>query len=170
MGAGASLTATLSEETSNAISKLPEESRTLLTTGTVGTISDEMKTALALLPEAARKELEEKYATAKPPKQMPTFPCEQPMRVMMLEKFLTLDMLLRSDAAEGHLRNVDDTEALAAIVFISHSWWHRPEPPAEAAPDGPDNLKFSTLCKGLQALVEREKLDASRVALWCDWF
>ena len=170
MGAGASLTATLSEETSNAISKLPEESRTFFTTGTVGTISDEMKTALALLPEAARKELEEKYATAKPPKQMPTFPCEQPMRVMMLEKFLTLDMLLRSDAADGHLRNVDGTEEFAAIIFISHSWWHRPEPPAEAAPDRPDNLKFSTLCKGLQALVEREKLDTSRVALWCDWF
>lgn len=64
-------------------------------------------------------------------------------------------------------------------VFISHHWWQRCAPDEvtgydASTPDythGPSqNLKYRTLCSGLDALVERERLDPARVAVWMDWF
>ena len=61
------------------------------------------------------------------------------------------------------------------VVFLSHCWWERPAGGGAAgAPDYTQGerkgLKWRVACGGIDALIEQEGLDASRVAIWCDWF
>lgn len=131
--------------------------------------------ALESLPEAAKSELLRFAATksvpSAPPITRPTFPCDYPMRVMPWLTFEKQTQLVRSDAAADLVKILTpDSIEFSAVIFVSHAWWHRPPAPAAAAPDNPDHLKFSILLAGVRTLLEREKLDPSRVALWMDWF
>ena len=63
-------------------------------------------------------------------------------------------------------------------VYVSHRWWHHPPGRPAGVVDwgGPDhaegakaNLKWTMLCAAVEALIARDELDESRVALWIDW-
>ena len=95
------------------------------------------------------------------------------MQVMRWNKFETLGRIPRSDEAQlaGLMEDADDSAGVTCI-FISHSWWERSK--ETAAPDFTSgelaHLKYKVICGGVRALITREGLDASRVALWCDYF
>ena len=103
---------------------------------------------------------------------MPTFPCLYPMKVMRWQNFSSLDHIPRSDEAQAKGLLEDGIAPGSICIFISHSWWERSE--SGSAPDFTSgtnrNLKFKTICSGISALIERGKLDASTLTLWCDYF
>eukprot|EP00966_Prymnesium_polylepis_P099790 2310469-Prymnesium_polylepis.1 len=110
---------------------------------------------------------------------LPSFPCDYAMRVMRWAEFEKLGELVRSDVASKRrlteeLPAEGSSAAELSVIFISHSWWHRPPAGAAPAPDFVNgerkNLKYQVVCAGVRALIEREGLESSRVVLWCDWF
>ena len=50
------------------------------------------------------------------------------------------------------------------VVFISHRWWGGNHPD-----DKERNLKHGIICRGIEALIRRDKLDASRLGVWIDY-
>ena len=103
----------------------------------------------------------------------PTFACEYAMKVIRWTDFERLSSLVRSDTAAARGLIVETSQD-QSVVFISHTWWHRPPAPEQPAPDFPSgdekDLKFRVICTGMRALIAHEGLDPSKVALWCDWF
>ena len=55
-------------------------------------------------------------------------------------------------------------EAGWIVVFISHRWWGGNHPD-----DKERKLKHGIICRGIEALIRRDKLDASRVGVWIDY-
>ena len=55
-------------------------------------------------------------------------------------------------------------EAGWIVVFISHRWWGGNHPD-----DKERKLKHGIICRGVKALIRRDKLDASRVSVWIDY-
>jgi hypothetical protein len=51
------------------------------------------------------------------------------------------------------------------VVFISHRWWGGDHPDDKKL----KKLKHGILCRGIEALILRDKLDAKRVAVWVDF-
>ena len=104
----------------------------------------------------------------------PTFPCDYPMRVIRWTILDTLNHLVRSDVAAS-LGLIEELppDSDAVIIFVSHSWWDRPDRGA-AAPDFATgehkNLKFNVIREGVRSLLAQEKLDPARICVWCDWF
>ena len=50
------------------------------------------------------------------------------------------------------------------VVFISHRWWGGDHPD-----DKERKLKHGIICRGIEALIHRNKLDAGRVGVWIDY-
>ena len=50
------------------------------------------------------------------------------------------------------------------VVFISHRWWGGNHPD-----DKEQTLKHGIICRGIEALIRRDNLDASRVGVWIDY-
>ena len=101
------------------------------------------------------------------------FPCLCPMRVMRWADFKDQHLLLRSDEASRRGLLVDATmEEELCCIFISHSWWHRTD--SLQAPDFTSgeraHLKYRNICAGVRSLIERDSLNESRLALWCDYY
>ena len=98
------------------------------------------------------------------------------MRIVRWSALQRLEALPRSDAAEqqGIVEELPADSSELTVVFISHSWWHRP-PKGPSTPDYPTSspkagLKHNVICKGVAALIEQEALDPATVCLWCDWW
>ncbi|CAE8708287.1 unnamed protein product, partial [Polarella glacialis] len=63
-------------------------------------------------------------------------------------------------SSESLTRPVTDQDI---VIFVSHRW---------SMTDSPDDVqgsKYSLLCRGVQKIVRKHKLDATSVVLWVDW-
>ena len=113
----------------------------------------------------------------RPGRRRPHFPLLAPMFVMGFETFQKQGRILRSDEAEakGLLEEFDARRHIA--IFISHRWWEQSSAGAGEDDGHPDyttgekeNLKFRTICVGVEELIEECDLDSGKVVLWMDWF
>ena len=105
-----------------------------------------------------------------------------PMLVMPFKQFKRQGRIAKSTVdwrkeAFAHNWLVQYT-ADVVCVFVSHRWWHDPpgRPQGEYDWGGPDyvegdkaNLKSRLICQAVDTLVQRDGLDANKVAIWIDW-
>eukprot|EP00947_MAST-08B_sp_MAST-8B-sp1_P000117 g117.t1 len=66
--------------------------------------------------------------------------------------------------------NADDIEsalqerpASGFVVFISHRWCR------DKHPDDEDHAKYKLLCRGLRAIMKRDRLDEALGSVWMDY-
>ena len=62
-----------------------------------------------------------------------------------------------------------------SVIFVSHRWWGGNHPDlTQSSMYGKSsnlkrNLKHGIICRGIEALIKRDKLDPERVAIWIDY-